>query len=479
MCWSGRRQPKNYKGWRAVLSVSIKERERYTMTLDDLKADYEERNPESKKMWQKASEILPGGISANVKFYSPFPLFMKEGHGAYLTDVDGHTYVDYAQSYGPLVLGHGREEIIDSMNEYLASHGAILFGTPHEEEAVLAEKLHNYYPSMESIRYTNSGTEATLLAIRTACAFTGRFKIAKFEGHYHGGYNEVLVSINPDVRKAGDVNHPVGVRESAGISDTKLEDTIILPFNNLEACKQILTAHKDEIAGVIMEPLLGGTIPATKEFMDGFRELTKDLKILLIFDEVKTGFRVGMGGAQGYYGIKPDLTTLGKIIGAGFPIGVLGGRKDIMEMAAPRGSGTSRISSSDILYHSGTYNGHPLILHLGLKTLEILDYEIEALFKNTELLKTELKSFFAKHGIRVLTPGIGSMFHICVTDLAEIKDYRDLKKSDFDLRRRLDYALYSEGIYNKPCKRYHMSAAHTDAVIDFTIEAYEKAFKRL
>ncbi len=449
------------------------------MTLEELKAAYEEYNPISKNMWLSAKKTIPGGISANVKFYSPFPLFMKEGHGAYLTDVDGHQYVDYALSYGPMILGHGRKEINETINEYLSTHGTILYGTPHEEEAEFAELLQSYYPSMECIRYTNSGTEATLLSIRTACAFTGKYKIAKFEGHYHGGYNEVLVSINPDVSKAGNSERPTGLRESAGISDEQLENTVILPFNNIEACRTILTEQKDEIAGVIMEPLLGGTIPATKKFMAELRTLTEELGILLIMDEVKTGFRIGMTGAQGYYGVKPDLTTLGKIIGGGFPIGVLGGRRDIMEMATPRGSGNKKSAAADILYHSGTYNGHPLILHVGMKTIDILKNELAPLIERTEKFKTEIRNFFEKHGIRVLTPGIGAMFHICITDLDEVHDYRDLKKSDFDLRRRLDYALYFEGIYNKPCKRYHMSTAHTQEVIDFTLKAYERALGKI
>mgnify|MGYP004625976293 FL=1 len=453
------------------------------MTLEELKEEYATKNPSSKKAFDNACSDIPGGITANVKFFAPFPLFMKEGHGAWLTDLDDHKYVDYVLSYGPLILGHERKEVLDSIQDYFAKHGTMLYGTPHELEDIFAKKIKKHFPSIEMLRYTNSGTEATLLCIRTAFAYTGKYKLAKFEGHYHGGYNEVLVSVNPDVSKAGDPTHPTPLPESKGISDRMLDDTIVLPFNDLEACTEILTKHQDEVAAIIMEPLFGGTIPATKEFMTGIRALTKKLGILMIMDEVKTGFRITLGGAQQYYDVKPDLTALGKVIGAGFPVGIVGGRKDIMSMAAPQGSdildNSNTRSAADILYHSGTYNGHPMILNAGLTTISILEHEFDGLLKRTERLKNGIRDIYAAHGIHILTPGLGSMFNIAVTELSDIKTYRDLQKSDFALRKKLDYALLLEGIYNKPCNRYNMCTAHTDEVIDFTLEAYEKAFKRI
>ncbi len=453
------------------------------MTLEELKEEYATKNPSSKKAFDNACSDIPGGITANVKFFAPFPLFMKEGHGAWLTDLDDHKYVDYVLSYGPLILGHERKEVLDSIQDYFTKHGTMLYGTPHELEDIFAKKIKEHFPSIEMLRYTNSGTEATLLCIRTAFAYTGKYKLAKFEGHYHGGYNEVLVSVNPDVSKAGDPTHPTPLPESKGISDRMLDDTIVLPFNDLEACTEILTKHQDEVAAIIMEPLFGGTIPATKEFMTGIRALTKKLGILMIMDEVKTGFRITLGGAQQYYDVKPDLTALGKVIGAGFPVGIVGGRKDIMSMAAPQGSdildNSNTRSAADILYHSGTYNGHPMILNAGLTTIGILEHEFDGLLKRTERLKNGIRDIYAAHGIHILTPGLGSMFNIAVTELSDIKTYRDLQKSDFALRKKLDYALLLEGIYNKPCNRYNMCTAHTDEVIDFTLEAYEKAFKRI
>ncbi len=454
------------------------------MTLDNIIHEYVVKNPSSQRAYEQACSNIPGGISANVKFYAPFPLFMKEGHGAWLTDLDSHKYVDYVLSYGPLILGHERQEILDSIQQYLTEHGTMLYGTPHELESIFAQKIKEHFPSIEMLRYTNSGTEATLLCIRTACAFTNKYKIAKFEGHYHGGFNEVLVSVNPDISKAGDARYPISLPESAGLSKQMLADTIVLPFNDLDACKEILTMHQNEIAAVIMEPVFGGTIPATQDFMQGIRDITQKLGILMIMDEVKTGFRVTLGGAQEYYHIKPDLTALGKVIGAGFPVGIVGGRKDILSIAAPNGSdildnSNTGISAAQVLYHSGTYNGHPVILNAGLTTINILEQEFDTLLQRTERLKAGIHEIYKKHGIHILTTGLGSMFNVVITDLDKIETYRDLQKADFELRKKMDYALLLEGIYNKPCNRYNISTAHTDDIIDFTLEAYEKAFNYL
>lgn len=454
------------------------------MELKLLLREYEVNNPKSKQMWEKSNQILPGGVSANVKFFSPFPLYMKAGEGAYLIDLDNHKYIDYSLSYGPMILGHGRKEIDDTIKMYLDNHGTVLYGPPHEGEYALARLIQKHFSSIEMLRYTNSGTEATLLAIRMAKAFTGRKKIAKFEGHYHGGHNDVLVSVNPKVSNAGDANRPISLPASKGITDEQLENTLVLPFNDLDACKTIIGDEKKDLSCVILEPLQGGTIPATQEFIEGLKEITEKNGIILIFDEVKTGFRVGLGGAQGVYGIKPDITTLGKIIGGGFPIGVVGGRRDIIEQANPNMisffSNDKTINrSTQILFHSGTYNGHPLIMAVGVKTIEILEKEINDVFNNTQLLKDGIKEQFENKGLNVLTPGIGAMFNICITELEEIRSYRDMKKCDMSLRRRIDYMLMKEGIYNKPCTRYHISTAHDKEIVCETIKKYKKVFNNL
>ena len=456
------------------------------MTLEELMKEYEEYTPTSKKMYERACKSLPGGITANVKYYAPYPIFMAGGEGAYLFDVDGNKYIDYLASYGPLILGHKHPAVVEAVEKQFEENGAHLYGTPHELEYLFAEKIKEHMPSIEMLRYTNSGTEATLLAIRMAYAYTGKYKLGKFEGHYHGGYNEVLVSVNPDVAQAGDAHQPTPLPESKGLEPYRLEDTVILPFNDLEGCRKILTAHKDDMAAVIMEPIQTGFIMADKEFMTGLREITEELGILLIYDEVKTGFRAGLGGAQGIYGIKPDLTTMGKAIGAGFPMGIVGGKKEIMMDASPlKGadildmSAKNNHTASEVLYHSGTYNGHPLILRAGLATIEVLEKEFEGIVKQTQKLRKGIEEAYAEKGIRILSIGEATVFNYAITELEEIKNYRDMQKVDFATRKKIDFALFMEGIYNKPLNRYSVSAVHDDEVIEKTIDAYRRALKRI
>ena len=454
------------------------------LTLEELKEAYAERNPKSRAAYEAAAEYIPGGISGNVRFVAPFPLYMKHGKGAWLTDLDGHRYVDYVLSYGPLIHGHGNAYVRQAAEIYLSEHGTWLYGASHELELEFAKLINSYVPSMEMMRFTNSGTESNLLAVRLARAFTGRRRIAKFEGHYHGGLNALLISTGPSLTMAGDEKQPNAVPESAGIAQDELQDTIILPFNDLEACRKILEARCEEIAAVILEPFQSGTIPATEEFIQGLRNITQELGMLLVFDEVKTGFCISMHGAQGYYGITPDLTTLGKIVGGGMPIGVLGGRRDIMEMIAPGGSylpgiGPKHTEKVENLYHSGTYNAHPLILAMGKASVELLDQKFDELVENTERLKQGIQRIFASHGIRVLTPGVAALLQLHVTDKEKIQNYRDTKACDQTLRKKMDYALLLEGVYNKPGKRYNISTAHTKDVMELTLDAFERAFRKM
>ena len=454
------------------------------MTIDELKDEYAKRNPKSYAAYKKASQYIPGGISGNVRFFAPFPLYMKKGEGAWLTDLDNHKYVDYVLSYGPLIHGHGNQEVKRAADEYVAEHGTWLYGASNEMEMEFAQLICSFFPSIEMMRFTNSGTEANLLALRLARAYSKKKKIAKFEGHYHGGFNEVLVSTGPDIKKAGDEKRPLPVPESAGMTQEELQNTVVLPFNDLESTREILVANNEEIAAVILEPLLGGTIPATEEFIHGLRRITKELGILLIMDEVKTGFCVSMNGAQGYYGVKPDLTILGKIIGGGMPIGVLGGKSEVMQMIAPGGSyisgiGIKKTEKVENLFHSGTYNAHPLILAMGLAGIKLLERKFDALINNTDKLKRGINNIFERHGVHILTPGVGALFNVYVTDEKEIRNYRDIKKCNHSLRKKMDYALLLEGIYNKPGKRFNISTAHTDDVIDFTLEAFDKVFDKV
>ena len=452
---------------------------------EQLYADFQKKTPLSKTFMEEAKRVMPGGVTANIKSFAPYPIVMKSGKGAYLTDIDGNQYIDYLLSYGALMLGHGHPAIMQAIQQQLANDGTSLFGTPHRLEVEMARKIQQYYPSMELIRYTNSGTEATLLAIRMAYAYTGKYKIAKFEGHYHGGYNQVLLSVNPPLEEAGPVSEPNAVVESKGVEPYQADHTVVLPFNNLDACAEILRKRQHEIAAVMLEPSQAGFIPAQSEFMQGLRKVTEELGILLIFDEVKTGFRIGIGGAQSFYGVKPDITALGKVIGGGFPIGIIGGKKEIMMVSAPQASSdvfdssTSKKSSAkDVLFHSGTYNGHPTILSAGLAVISVLEQEMDRVMAMTEHLKEGIRKLFAQRGIAMQTVGLGTIFSVVITDLDNVRDYRDLQQSNFELRKQIDFHLLAEGIYTKPLNRYSMSTAHGEKEISLTLEAFDKVLSQ-
>ncbi len=439
---------------------------------------------QSAESFERAKNVIPGGVTANIKHIRPHPIFMEKGKGSKLYDVDGNEYIDYLLCYGALILGHGHPKVIEAAKRQMQESGTTIFGTPHRRETTMAEKLISLYPGIEMVRYTNSGLEATLLAIRMAMAFTGKSKLAKFEGHYHGGYDQVLLSVNPEEQLAGQSEQPDAVPESRGIPDYYIENTIILPFNDLAATEKILRARSHEISSIIMEPVQGGFIPAEQHFMEGLRKMTEELGILLIFDEVKTGFRLSLGGAQQLYGIKPDLTALGKVLGGGFPVGAIGGKKEIMEISSPdQGrdiltAGAENADKQDTLFHSGTYNGHPTILASGLATIEVLEQDgtMEKLIADTMHFRKELEKLYRRYDFPMQTIGEGSIFNIILTE-GIIKNYRDINKADTGLRKELDYELLEQGIYTKPLNRYSMSIAHTEEDIENTIDAHEKAIK--
>ncbi|MFA9382100.1 MAG: aspartate aminotransferase family protein, partial [Acetanaerobacterium sp.] len=343
----------------------------------------------------------------NIKYFEPYPIIMRQGHGSRLTDVDGNTYIDYLLCYGALLLGHGHPAVTEAVTKTMEETGTTVFGTPHVMETTMAEVLREIYPSIEMLRYTNSGLEATLFAIRLAFAFTGRSKLAKFEGHYHGGHDRVLVSVNPTADSAGSADSPTATSESLGLPDYYVQNTVVLPFNDIEATDRLLRCHVEEIACVIIEPVQGGFIPAKPEFMRFLRKITTELGIVLVYDEVKTGFRVSLGGAQEVYDVKPDITALGKVVGGGFAIGVVGGRKDILSLCSPADytdilapdAGVARGRQG--VFHSGTYNGHPIVLAAGLATIGVLRQGdvMQRLFASTEYLRTQLEALYAQSDI--------------------------------------------------------------------------------
>ncbi|USG66958.1 aspartate aminotransferase family protein [Brevibacillus ruminantium] len=445
-----------------------------------------EQMSKSQTYFEKACKVIPGGVTAGIKFFPPHPILMERGQGSKLYDVDGNEYIDYLLCYGALIAGHGHQQVFEAVVRQMQEAGTTIFGTPHRMETVMAEKLIDLYPGIEMVRYTNSGLEATLLSIRMAMAYTGKGKLAKFEGHYHGGYDQVLLSVNPDTDEAGPSDRPHVVPESKGIPDYYVENTIILPFNDLEATEAILRTHQSEVAAVILEPIQGGFIPAESAFLKGLRAITEELGILLIFDEVKTGFRISLGGAQQAYGVTPDLTALGKVLGGGFPVGAVGGKEEIMMVSAPRDgkdiltAGAAKSGKAEVLFHSGTYNGHPTILAAGLATIGILEEEgaMEQLFARTQSLRQGLEDVYRQHGITMQTVGMGSIFNIILTD-QPIRNYRDMNQADNALRKKIDYELLKLGIYTKPLNRYSMAVVHTEADIAKTLEAHHEAIRRV
>lgn len=440
----------------------------------------------SVRMFEQAKDVIPGGVAANIKYFAPHPIVMEKGEGSHLWDVDGNEYIDYLLCYGALILGHGHPKINEAVQHQLVDVGTSVFGTPHDLELKMAQKLVSLFPSMDMVRYTNSGLEATLLAIRIAQAYTGKTKIGKFEGHYHGGYDQVLLSVNPELQKAGAAHQPNPVPDSHGIPEYYVENTIIIPFNDLAQTEQVLKKHHRDLAAVILEPVQGGYIPMDKNYAQGLRDLTKKYGVLLIFDEVKTGFRLILGGAQSFYQVEPDLTALGKVLGGGFPVGAVGGKRNIMELLSPD-QGRDILTAGKIdegkkkgVFHSGTYNGHPVVLAAGMATIEVLSEAnvMENLIKNTNMLRRKLEDVYKKHGIPMQTLGMGSIFNIVLSE-KPISNYRDLQQVDMSLRKKIDYELLRQGVYTKPLNRYSMSTAHTEDDLLMTLAAHEEAIKRV
>ncbi len=420
----------------------------------------------SQKLYEEAQKYIPGGVNSPVRAFKAVgehPLFISRGYGSKIVDVDGNEYIDYVASYGPLILGHCHPIVVEALQEVL--NKGTSFGAPTEIETELAQMIVQAIPSIEMVRMVNSGTEATMSALRLARAYTKREKIVKFEGCYHGHADALLI-------KAGSGALTFGVPSSPGVSTDIAKNTITASFNDLEGLERIFAEFGEEIAGVIVEPVPGnmGTIIPEPGFLEGLRKLTKEYGSLLIFDEVMSGFRVAWGGAQNLYDIQPDLTCLGKVIGGGLPVGAYGGRKEIMENIAPQGP----------VYQAGTLSGNPLAMAAGLATLkEINNHEVyEKLDKLGEKLVKGLEKAAEKVGIKVCINRIGSM--VCTFFTGEkVRDYRTATSSNLNQFKAFFQAMLSQGIYLPPSQfeTFFISLAHTEEDIEKTIEASEVAFK--
>lgn len=430
-----------------------------------------ERTPKSCAMHIAAQRVLPGGNSRNAVYFKPHPIYVAQGKGYRIYDVDGNEYIDFLNNYTSLILGHAYPSVIAAVQAQL--HLGTAFGASTELEAQLAEIIHQRIPSIKQLRYTNSGSEATLNAIRAARAFTGKPKLAKIEGGYNGSHDSVQVSVRPPIHLAGSKTHPRSIPDAAGIPDGVVQDILVLPFNDGPTAKQLIQNHAKDLAAVIVEPILGagGVIPPRDDFLKVLREVTEQHDVLLIFDEIIT-FRVAKGGAQERYKVRPDLTTLGKIIGGGFPVGAFGGREDIMTLFSP-----SR--EPPILPHSGTFNGNPITLIAGITTLKELTSSVyEELEAGGIQLRTRLTEVFEEVGVKAQVTGVASLFNIHFSD-QEIIDYRDAAAADKELALLLFLDLLNRGISLAPRGMGCLSTPMTETELDALVIAVKTALMDL
>ena len=400
-------------------------------------ARYLELTPKSKARWQEAAKYLPGGDSRNSIFWDPYPIFVTSASGCHVVDADGVDRLDFINTMTTLILGHANQPVMDAVKEQL-DRGAV-YNAPNENQTRLAKLLCDRIPSFDLVRFTNSGTEATLNTIRAARAFTGKNKFAKVEGGYHGTHDAVTVSVRVDVKKAGEAQQPKAVAASEGLADGILDQVVVIPFNDTANARRILEDNKDQLAAVIVEPVMGsvGMIPGTAEFLTMLREFTEENGIVLIFDEV-ISFRVAPGGSQQYYGITPDLTSLGKIIGGGFAVGAFGGRQDIMELYDP--------TKGPKVTHAGTFNANPVTMVAGAVTLEHLTPDVyRDLAELTEFLRQGIRRVCSDLEVPVQVTGLGSLFGIHFTG-HPIVNYRDVAAEDAALRGQVFLGLMNEGI---------------------------------
>ncbi|BBM00827.1 glutamate-1-semialdehyde 2,1-aminomutase [Microbulbifer sp. GL-2] len=423
----------------------------------------------SEQLFAEAQQYIPGGVNSPVRAFRAVggtPVFIRRAEGAYLYDADDKRYIDYVQSWGPMVLGHAHPEVIEAVVEQAQS--GLSFGAPTELETELAEELCRLWPNMDLVRFVNSGTEATMSAIRLARGFTGRDKIVKFEGCYHGHSDSLLV-------KAGSGALTMGVPSSPGVPAALADHTITLSYNDAEGVRACFEELGDQIACIIVEPVAGNMncIPPVPGFLETLREVCDQHGALLILDEVMTGFRVSLTGAQGFYGIEADLTTLGKVIGGGMPVGAFGGKREIMEQIAPLGP----------VYQAGTLSGNPVAMVAGLETLRLVEESdfYKPLVARTERLVEGILAAGKAAGIPITANKAGSMFGFFFTEEPEVTNYQQVMACNNERFNRFFHGMLEEGIYLAPAsyEAGFMSAAHSDEDIEATISAAERVFARL
>jgi len=423
----------------------------------------------SHELIQRARAHIPGGVNSPVRAFNGVggdPVFFARAEGACLIDVDGRSYIDYVGSWGPMIAGHAHPRIVAAVQE-AASRG-LSFGAPCPAEVEMAERLCAIVPGLDMVRMVNSGTEATMSAIRVARGATGRDSIIKFEGCYHGHADSFLV-------KAGSGALTLGIPNSPGVPPAVADLTVTLPYNDIDAVRECLAASGGEIAAIIVEPVAGNMncIPPVAGFLQGLREVCDEYGCLLIFDEVMTGFRVALQGAQGLYGIRPDLSTFGKVIGGGMPVGAFGGKREYMEQVAPSGP----------VYQAGTLSGNPVAMAAGLANLDLICEEgfFEALGESTEQLCCGLQQAADAAGVPVLTTRVGGMFGLFFTDAKKVVNFSEAGHCDVAAFRKFFHLMLERGVYLAPSafEAGFVSSAHTPEHIDATVAAARESFARL
>ena len=423
----------------------------------------------SSELFTAAQKHIPGGVNSPVRAFKGVggdPIFFNHAKGAYVYDEDGNQYIDYVGSWGPMIVGHAHDDVLKSVQSTMQN--GLSFGAPTILETQMADKVCELVPSMDMVRMVSSGTEATMSALRLARGYTGRDKIIKFEGCYHGHSDSLLV-------KAGSGALTLGVPTSPGVPASLAELTITLSYNNIEQVKETFKEIGDQIACIIVEPVAGNMncIPPVPGFLEGLREVCDEYGSVLILDEVMTGFRVSLGGAQGYYNIKPDLTTLGKVIGGGMPVGAFGGKREIMEQIAPLGP----------VYQAGTLSGNPVAMAAGLATLNIISQPgfYENLSAKTQTLVKGLEERAAKTNIPLTTNQAGAMFGFFFTEEKNITTFEQVSACDAERFQKFYHGMLEEGIYLAPSayETGFVSSAHSDDDIAKTLDAAEKVFSTL
>ncbi len=430
---------------------------------------YLETTSRSREMWEEAKRYLPGGDTRNSIFWAPYPVYIQDGSGCHAVDLDGTDRLDFIGNMTSLPLGNAYPPVVKAVQEQAAR--GLVYNAPNEHQVRLARLLCRRVPSVELVRFTNSGTEATLNAVRAARAFTGRTKIAKCEGGYHGTHDAVSVSVRTDPAMGGSPERPTAVPSVAGLPPSVVEEVVVMPFNDTAAARAILEDNAGELAAVIVEPVLGGSgmVPADQEYLDALREFTEVDGSVLIFDEV-ISFRASHGGAQEHYGIRPDMTTFGKVIGGGFAVGAFGGRRDLMDLYDP--------TTGPVVGHAGTFNGNPMTMVAGAVTLEDLTPDVyDRLEPLTEGLRQGVRDACAELDVPVRVTGLGSLFGIHFLD-RPVRTYRDVHSSDRDLRQRVFWGLMNEGILSTANLVGAVSNPMGQGEVDAFVEAFRTVLAR-